>query len=267
MKWNFKWGKNNKREVTPELTERGVNVYHHENKIRNVEKLTQKECIECGKMFTPSHGSQSTCSDECREEHRRKYRAEWQRNYYKKKKHGEVEPATNNKKEENTMIGTIMRGDKPWTPPTKVCPTCGKKFIAKGNRQVFCSDKCRDKAYALKKNGVELPRRTPGGYVSTAPTEPRKCDICGTEFMPRTKKARYCSQECRREAMRICSREWDKAHGKHRKEYRANYYNTVTKVAQTSAYEEAAAVVRKLIEAGVDNDVVAKYLQTVFGGK
>lgn len=318
MKWNFKWGKNNKQEMTPELTERNVNVYKHENKIKGAEHLGQIKCAVCGKWFTPTHHRQKTCSDECRKArakqqydswheralrgkppvvykgkcvvcgnkfettykqqvtcskecsvaHKQKKKKEWQQEHYqelydryKRKKQDVVETASNNERKENDMeIETIMRGNKPWTPPVKVCPTCGKKFVATSNRQLFCSDECRDKAYALKKDGVELPRRTPGGYISTAPSEPRKCDICGKEFMPRTKKQRYCSKECGAEAMRRCTRKWHQIHETRSREYQ--------KPRVTSdVYLETANVVAKLVKSGVDDDIVAKYLHTVFGGK
>lgn len=269
MKWNFKWGKNNKQEMTPELTERNVNVYKHENKIQGAEHLGQKKCVECGNWFTPAHYKEVCCSAECKLARHKRFKTEWQRKHYEEiKKQNVVETATNNERKENDMgTETIMRGDKPWTPPVKVCPTCGKKFVAMSNRQLFCSDECRDKAYALKKNGVELPRRTKGGYISTAPTEPRKCDICGKEFMPRTKKQRYCSKECGAEAMRRCSRKWHEIHEGRRKEYVAHRAAVKRGEIMADKYAETASVVRKLIEAGVDNDVVAKYLHTVFGGK
>ena len=158
-------------------------------------------------------------------------------------------------------VETITRPDgTTWTPPIKTCPTCGKQFICATNRQVFCSDECRDKAYALKKTGVEMPRLTKGGYVSTAPTEPRKCDICGKEFMPRTKKCRYCSKECGQEAMRRCTRKWHEIH-----EVRAKEYQEPRET--TDIYLETASVVTKLVKSGVGDDIVAKYLHTVFGGK
>lgn len=329
MKWNFKWGKNNKQEMTPELTERGVNVYKHENHIKGAEHLGQKKCVVCGKWFTPTHPRQNTCSDECRkvrakqqydkwykraskgkspitykgkcvicgnkfetiykhqvtcsDECRATYKQqkknEWQKEHYhelydryKRKKQVTVEPVEQtNEGKETTMVQTrevetVTRPDgTTWTPPIKTCPTCGKQFICATNRQVFCSEECREKAYALKAAGIEIPKRTPKGYVSTAPKEPKACDICGKEFMPRTKKQRYCSKECGQEAMRLCTRKWHEQHEGRRKEYVARREAIKRGEIMADKYSETATVVRKLIETGVDDDVVAKYLQTVFG--
>lgn len=225
MKWNFKWGNDNKQVMTPELTERGVNVYHHENKIKNADKLTQEK----------------------------------------------VEPVvTTNERKENSMeIETITRGGKPWTPPVKTCPACGKQFVAASNRQVYCSDECQRNAYAGKK----AVKTTPSGfkYVSTAPTRPIKCEICGKSFVPRTKRGKYCSDECRKEAARRISREWDAAH---RSSDAGVKLKRVTVAGTAPQYEsntnihlEVATVVRKLVEAGVEDEIVAKYLQTYYGSK
>lgn len=269
MKWNFRWGKNNKREVTPELTERGVNVYHHENKIKGAEHLGQLKCVECGKWFTPTHAAQRICSDECRIKRIKRRKLEWMKQAYEARKQVEAVNETNEGKEtimaETKEIETIMRGGKAWTPPIKTCPTCGKKFVCQTNRQMFCCEECRDKAYMLKAVGVEMPKRTPKGYVSVAPTEPKACDICGKEFMPRTKKQRYCSKECGKEAMRRCTRKWHEIHEGRRKEYVARREAIKRGEIMADKYSETATVVRKLIETGVDDDVVAKYLQTVFG--
>lgn len=272
MKWNFKWGKNNKREMTPELTERGVNVYQHENKIQGAEHLGQKKCAECGNWFTPTHYKEVCCSPACKHIRHRKFQNEWQHKNYEQERQKKVEAVKKaNEGKETTMvqtreIETITRPDgTTWTPPVKTCPTCGKQFVCATNRQVFCSEECRDKAYAMKAAGVEMPRRTPKGYVSVAPTEPRKCDICGKEFMPRTKKQRYCSKECGQEAMRRCTRKWHELHEGRRKEYVAHREAIKRGEIVADKYSETATVVRKLIETGVDDSVVAKYLQTVFG--
>lgn len=270
MKWNVFRGKK-----MPFL---GKDGRWHKYKIKYVGDLEEKECGFCHKTFKPKHPSERYCCEKCRFLKGREFKAEHQkrmREAAKKAREEEieneakVEATTNNERKENDMeVKTITRPDgTTWTPPVKTCPTCGKKFVCATNRQVFCSDECRDKAYALKKNGVELPRRTKGGYVSTAPTEPRKCDICGKEFMPRTKKCRYCSKECGQEAMRRCTRKWHEVHEGRYKEYVARRNAVKRGEVVADKCSEAAAVIRRLIEAGVDNDVVAKYLQTVFGGK
>lgn len=268
MKWNFKWGKNNKQEMTPELTERNVNVYQHENKIKGAEHLGQRQCAECGKWFTPAHYKEVACSPECKVARHKRFKNEWQAKYYeelKKQKKVEAAKATNERKEDSMKTETIMRGGKPWTPPVKVCPVCGKQFAATSNRQVYCSDECAHKAYT----GEKIVKTTPSGfkYVSTAPTRPIKCEICGKSFVPRTKKGKYCSEECRKEAARECSRKWDAAHRSIDAGVKLKRVNSTTEQPIVNKHLEVATVVRKLVEAGVDDEIVAKYLQTYYGSK
>lgn len=273
MKWNFKWGKNDKQEMTPELTERGVNVYQHENKIKGAEHLGEIKCVECGKWFTPEHHAQRVCSDECRIKRIKRRKSEWMKHAYEARKQVEAVNETNEGKEttmaETKEVEPIMRGGKTWTPPIKTCPACGKQFVAASNRQVYCSDECQRNAYA----GKQAVKTTPSGfkYVSTAPTRPIKCEICGKSFVPRTKRGKYCSDECRKEAARRISREWDAAHRSSEvgvKLKRVTVADTAPQYeSKTNIHLEVATVVRKLVEAGVDDEIVAKYLQTYYGSK
>jgi hypothetical protein len=233
MKWNFRWGKYNKREVTPELTERGVNVYHHENKIRNVEKLTQEA----------------------------------------------VEPATIKERKEDTVKANVVTLSNGTTRrlPIKTCPVCGKVFAATNNKQKFCSKACQQIAYAHPGSYVAKSEQQP--RVSTAPTEKTTCDICGKLYLPKTHKQRYCSKECGAEAMRRRSAAWRAANIELDRKNKRNYYYAHKATVEQRKYDrraeqrmrnkhaENALVLRKLIEAGVDDDIVAKYLQTSYGGK
>lgn len=39
------------------------------------------------------------------------------------------------------------------------------------------------------------------------PTETRKCMLCGTEFVPKSNRAQYCSEKCQKKGNSIRSRE------------------------------------------------------------
>lgn len=65
MKFNFKWGDNNRQEMTPELVQYKVNTYTHPNVIKGAEHLGIKPCKVCGKEFSAVTGRQVYCSSEC----------------------------------------------------------------------------------------------------------------------------------------------------------------------------------------------------------
>lgn len=245
MKFNFNWGKNNKPEMTTELTERNVNVYEHKNKIKGLEHIGEKKCAECGKWFTPEHPVQTLCSEECRLKRRRRIQAEWQRNNY-------------------AGIKKVL--------PDKKCKICGKTFTPKSTLQVMCSKECRmeaDRRYQ-KRHAAELKakydeeiekQRKEGKMVSeqitrangTKWTPPVKtCPTCGKIFVGTNNKQVFCSRECYAEA----------------KEIRANKKVKQRRVTRKPGfYVTQAGIIEKLVKSGVEADVVAKYLETVFGGK
>lgn len=204
MKWNFRWGKNNKQEMSPELTERGVNVYHHENKIKGAEHLGERQCVECGKWFKPNHAAQLICSDDCRIKRIKRRKSEWMKKTYE------------------------------------------------ARRQVEAVNK------------VETRKEKPM-------LETKKCIICGQEFHPYNRNQNICgSDECRREQARRYAKVWyhknsDTVNAKKRAQYAGESAPKPVKVAKQNKHLETAAVISKLIKAGVDDDVVAKYLQTVYG--
>lgn len=67
----------------------------------------------------------------------------------------------------------------------KICLYCGKSFIAKSKRQIFCCTSCAAK-YHNKKRRPNKP--------------PKNCVICGKEFIPWNKNQVTCgSKECMRQ--------------------------------------------------------------------
>lgn len=108
-----------------------------------------KICPECGKEFVPLTARKEYCSKECMQHH-----------YYMTKtlKKRKAEQENNNDK---TYI--------------KICPTCGKEFIAKHKARIYCSDRCLN---PLKEKIKKI------------------CVHCGKEFETAKLHQKYCSQEC-----------------------------------------------------------------------
>lgn len=290
MKFNFRWGKNNKQEMTPELTERKVNVYQHSNPIRGAKHLGEKKCSVCGKWFKPTHHRQLMCSDECRKVRSKQYHDEWRA----RKAAG--------------ISATIYEGK---------CAICGEKFTTNYKQQVTCSKECRaihkqkkksewgkehyaeiyarrmqrkqakvepaeqvnERKETTKVNTVEIVDRRAGYKPSATLTDRvsvKKCAICGKAFMPYRNTQILCGDgECRKEYARRYTREWAKtrANSKPEEQVREQAHEQVANSTQETAvsnrrwkmsYKEVAVVVRNLVEAGVDDDVVAKYLQATF---
>ena len=78
----------------------------------------------------------------------------------------------------------------------KVCKVCGREFVAKNHRTVYCSELCRAvgkseasrKAYMKKVYG-EVKENVLHGKRKT-------CPVCGKEFLS-SNSAKYCSYACR----------------------------------------------------------------------
>lgn len=238
MGWNFKWWK------------------------RNIRK-----CVICGEEFESNYPNQITCSKECSMANKKAQKKQWQKDHYrelyeryKKPKHEIVEESDDNE---------------------KTCVVCGKKFVTKDSRVVCCSEECKaarrheqkmawqHKAYvALKEqNKVESAdennkekERIVGATV--------KCIICGKDFTPKTINHKVCSDECRKKYARIVTDRWNAAHAEERKKRQREYYlKRRGNIPVVDKHRETAEVLRNLIASGVDDGVVAKYLQTVYGDK
>lgn len=158
MKFNFKWGKADKPEMTAEIPERNVNKYQHENPIRGAEQLelvnqvkTQFKntetrtatCKHCGKAFITNSPKRIYCGErECaldrdRISHRERTVANGRRKQGKDK----------------LLVPIEYRDGKPY----RKCVVCGKEFEMKGSRQLYCSWECSYK-YARQHGHGFLPR-------------------------------------------------------------------------------------------------------------
>lgn len=74
------------------------------------------------------------------------------------------------------------------------CPVCNKEFIKRDYKKcqaVYCSQKCAYKGRTLgfTKRRIQKP-------YNCKRKKPKKCIICGNEFIYRKKKQIYCSHRC-----------------------------------------------------------------------
>lgn len=99
------------------LAKAGICLVNAEKKPAKA-KREPKPCAVCGTMFTPKNKVQKYCSDACA----RKAARGNQRRY------------------EQRRAATYKA--KPPEERTKVCPVCGKTFIAERESKVYCSNEC-----------------------------------------------------------------------------------------------------------------------------
>jgi transposase len=160
----------------------------------------EKECLNCGKKFTPTcHISrQKFCSDACR--HR----------YHNAKRHYEVPvnvcPTCGDIVEQKECQPGRWRrfcsdqcrityhrqktveNRRKRAQPEQICPNCGKNFQPEwgaGKQRKFCSDACRIewwKEYHKANPPEELPAE--------------ECDFCGAPLKGKQRGQRYCSRFC-----------------------------------------------------------------------
>ena len=75
-------------------------------------------------------------------------------------------------------------------PVSRPCAFCSKRFKPRTTRQVYCSDKCRERAK----------------YIAARKSEPekdRRCVWCGVRIGEEIRShAKFCSSKCRQEAFR-----------------------------------------------------------------
>jgi hypothetical protein len=75
------------------------------------------------------------------------------------------------------------------------CKICGRLFKPQHGRQKYCSDECKRKADAQRK---QRERKAKTGSKSQS-----RCRQCGKLFTPSNKRQLYCTVECERKANKI----------------------------------------------------------------
>lgn len=143
MKFNFKWGKADKPEMTAEIPERNVNKYQHDNPIRGAEQLElvnkissqfkntetrTATCKHCGKAFITNSPKRIYCGE-------RECTLERDRINHRERK---VSDGTRKSGKGELLVPIEYRDGKAY----RKCVACGKEFEMKGRRQLYCSQKC-----------------------------------------------------------------------------------------------------------------------------
>jgi uncharacterized CHY-type Zn-finger protein len=206
--------------------------YENAKKEKQPIELQKKQCKKCNLLFTPSHGLQKYCSDQCR------ITGIKERNIELSKTEGltkvcftcGIEKALseyrscytakygvdNHCKEcEKKKLRIETYGDD----QTAKCEICGTEF-EKGNNKKFCSDRCKRAARTVRNGGVPNPNRNP------KPANPiidgtRKCTKCHIVkpidqyfFDVRFNKYFGKCNDCRKESVKVAV----KLHKKKQKE-------------------------------------------------
>lgn len=234
MKFNFKWGDNNRQEMTPELVQYKVNTYTHPNVIKGAEHLGMKQCKVCGEWFAPKRVNQVCCGAECSEKNKRITRDEWNA---KRREKRVRQLSSGTARRSVTFLPTVgygkpvvRRNGRTWTPPIKPCKVCGKEFSAVTGRQVYCSSECA-RAGQCQSSAAYYARkkRQQATKTQTVATPAAKTDA---STVPATTHA-----------------------------------VPVGNVKAQDFWTKQANTITKLIKAGMDEEFVAEYLQMVFGNK
>ena len=149
-------------------------------------KIKTKVCVICGKTYMPAsfnRPNQLCCSPECAR--RRRWNKEHDPEVVVRRRAASLRNARNRR----------IRLGLPVVGFPKVCKECGKTFIQKRNRQIYCSPECvveMKRTYDRKKD-LEFK-------INRPPPALRKCLECGCDIEVKThmSRTRLCSPACRR---------------------------------------------------------------------
>ena len=173
MKFNFKWGKADKPEMTAEIPERNVNKYQHDNPIRGAEQLElvnqvnsqfkntetrTATCKHCGKAFVTNSPKRIYCGE-------RECALDRDRIYHRERK---ASDGTRKHGRSKLLAPIEYRDGKPY----RKCVVCGEEFEMKGRRQLYCSQKCAYN-YAMQNGHGFSPRsndKAPRPSATAKPT-------------------------------------------------------------------------------------------------
>lgn len=90
----------------------------------------------------------------------------------------------------------------------KICETCDNVFYARSNRALYCSDKCKMKAFrrrhavTAEKDFVTVKDNETGAKKVLFTSKITTCDHCGKRFSYGKRKPLYCSDSCKTMANR-----------------------------------------------------------------
>lgn len=189
-------------------------------------KFKDKECQECGKLFTPKCGTQVYCTNEhitycefCHNPFTYKCSPKEKPKYCSKECRSAGTKANNLRKygvenvskipEVRKAISEIKRNPTAIRPKAKVvtmkkCKICGNEFKANGT-QVYCTS-IHTKTCAVCKTYFVFNPRHPNDTCSRKCARKQNmnqitkiCAICGKEFTPNNNTSLYCSEPHYRE--------------------------------------------------------------------
>lgn len=161
---------------------------------------TLVKCVICGKEF-PWDNNRKTCSDDCKYERNLERNRTWAERYRDKYKTNipkklceccgkEFQPRNTRgrfcsddcryeqKRRDKAETRTVRKLEK------KVCGICGKSFETDYNEK-YCSPYCRSEANRIRSRVSKVK-------------EPRKCVICGAEFIPKFSSQEWCDRGCQK---------------------------------------------------------------------
>ena len=95
-----------------------------------------------------------------------------------------------------------------WEGVLRQCPQCGREFQPKEIRNIYCSDKCRDKEIRQ--------RRLEQYHMNRHGSKP--CRVCGKMFEPTRSTQIYCGKECSRKAAKENEKEYQRQLREQKKE-------------------------------------------------
>ena len=100
--------------------------------------------------------------------------------------HGSEEGKAWHREHAKNSIGKAVRGEYWKRKPEmeKQCAFCGKSFITKNQRAVYCSNTCVCAVYRKSKQEANPPK-------------PRECTNCKKEYVSKFKVQLYCSTVCK----------------------------------------------------------------------
>ena len=169
----------------------GIRFCSHECAVNFSRK--KRTCKNCGKIYTVTsknpHGWEyEFCSVECKETQKNLNKEKRSKTVYEIKECLHCHKKFKSLKSEHQKFCSqncvnAYRKEQTKKKLTKICKQCGKTFIGKSKKQIFCSPECQHKAQRKIKEKQKI-----------------KCKYCGNEFTPDKHHQFYCSDECKETA-------------------------------------------------------------------
>ena len=156
-----------------------------------------KVCQVCGKPIPAGSGRRSFCSEACRNEHRRQYQAEWQRQRYGGKAR---EPLTDEERARRKKAAVER-----WR-------AAHPEALAQNNRDRYARDKDKLKAYATRRQKQLAENMTLDRYPEYRERQYRAETRYRTKRRAEMTPEELADYDARQSELRQARMEWRKAH-------------------------------------------------------